>query len=82
MGQTSNQQLTSATFPVAPVSPPNQPNFNFLNGYKTYMVAGAMIVYAILGIYLKYMQSTDAITLVLQALGLMGLRLGIAKQGS
>lgn len=53
-----------------------------LSGRKTYIIAGAMIVYSALGIYLKYMNATDAITLILQALGIAGLRLGIAKQGS
>lgn len=53
-----------------------------LQGKRTYITAVAMIIYAVLGVYLKYMQSTDAVTLILQALGISALRAGIAKQGS
>lgn len=82
MGRISSQPTVVPISRATTNSPWYQAIVNSLSGRKTYIVAGAMIVYALLGIYLKYMQSTDAITLVLQALGLMGLRLGIAAQGS
>ena len=45
-----------------------------MKGYKTYVVAGATIVYAILGAILGYIQWPQAITLILGALGLGALR--------
>lgn len=89
MGQTSNQQSASAKNQGILISSQPQAKLNIfqqvsvlLSGRKTYITAVAMIIYAVLGVYLKYMQSTDAITLILQALGISALRAGIAKQGS
>lgn len=81
MGKTSNQQSVVPLAQPPVITPPNQSFFSFFDGKKTYITVGAMIVYAVLGIYLKYMQPTDAITLILQALGIGGLRAGIAAQG-
>ena len=48
-------------------------------GYKTYAVAAAMIGYAALGIYLNHMDQETAGQLILEACGLIALRLGIKK---
>ena len=52
-----------------------------LPGKKTYLVAGAMILYAVLGLVLGYTEPDAAITLVLEALALAGLRLAVAHGG-
>lgn len=88
MGQTSTQIPVEALEQKAsPVTPPAQSNqqssegvsfTNFLSGYKTYIVAVAMVLYAVGGFYGHSMSSSDAITTILQALGLGALRNGIA----
>lgn len=50
-----------------------------LQGKKTYIVAGLMVAYAVLGMSLGYQEPTDAFQLILEAMGLVGLRLGVAK---
>lgn len=50
-----------------------------LSGNKTYIVGGAMIVYALLGYALGQLPESEATIVVFNALGLMGLRHGVAK---
>lgn len=50
-----------------------------LDGNKTNIVAGAMIVYAMLGYALGQLGESEATLTVFNALGLMGLRHGVAK---
>lgn len=50
-----------------------------LQGKKTYIVALALICYAILGVYTGQFTQTEAVTLVLNGLGLGALRAGISK---
>lgn len=50
-----------------------------LKGYKTYLVAGGMLVYAVLGFTLGYLDAGEAGTVIMEAFGLIALRLGIAK---
>jgi len=52
-----------------------------LAGKKTYLIAAAMILYAVCGLLLGYTEPDAAITLILEALALAGLRLGIANAG-
>ena len=49
-----------------------------LSGYKTYLVAAAIVAYQILGYPLGYTSSIDT-NRVLEALGLAALRAGIGK---
>ena len=53
---------------------------NFLQGKKTYIVVGATLVYAVLGVVLHFMDMHTAIGVVLGALGLAGLRNGVSNQ--
>ena len=48
-----------------------------LNGYKTYIVGGCMILYAVSGAVLNNHDWNTAIAEILVALGIMGLRRGI-----
>lgn len=48
-------------------------------GKKTYCVALALICYAVLGVYTGQFSQTEAVTLVLNGLGLGALRAGISK---
>lgn len=82
MGRISNPPQPSAVNLGQTNSPWYQAIVNSLSGRKTYIVAGAMIVYAVLGVYLKDMQPTDAGTVILQALGIAGLRAGISSLSS
>ncbi len=50
-----------------------------MSGYKTYIVAVAMLVYAVIGLALRYDEPTDSIRLILEALAIIGLRIGVAK---
>ena len=50
-------------------------------GYKTYIIAGATILYALGGLIIGKVDFTIAIPLILGALGVGGLRQGIAKSG-
>lgn len=52
---------------------------NFLEGYKTYIVAGAMIVYVLLGYALGKPFDTD---LLLQALAIIGLRSALTSHSA
>lgn len=49
---------------------------NMLSGKKTYIVAVAMIVYALLG---QYIGKELDVNLILEALAIAGLRAGISK---
>ena len=48
-----------------------------LSGKKTYIVAGAMITYNILGMFLGYMTPETGISNIMTALGLAALRKGV-----
>lgn len=48
-------------------------------GKKTYIVALALIAYAVLGVYTGQLSQSDAVALVLNGLGLGALRAGISK---
>lgn len=50
-----------------------------LQGKKTYIVALALIAYAVLGVYTGQLSQSDAVALVLNGLGLGALRAGISK---
>jgi len=50
-----------------------------LAGKKTYVVAVLMALYAISGLLLDQVSTTQAVEMVLAALALLGLRLGIKK---
>lgn len=50
-----------------------------LQGKKTYIVALALVCYAILGVYTGQFTQTEAVTLVLNGLGLGALRASISK---
>lgn len=50
-----------------------------LSGYKTYILCGAMLVFATLGLVLDKLTGAEAGTLILEALAIAGLRNGIAK---
>jgi len=52
---------------------------SMLSGKKTYLIGFGMIVFAALGLALGYMSEPEAGTLILEALGIMGLRAGMAK---
>ena len=88
MGKTSTQPvqntqiaLPSQLVPLATKASPAPVNdntaINFLVGYKTYLVAFIMVVYALSGCYLKDLSQAQAFTLILQAAGITGLRSGI-----
>ena len=50
----------------------------FLAGKKTHIVAGATVLYAILGVALGYVDQDTAIQLIATALGFSALRAGVA----
>ncbi len=50
-------------------------------GYKTYIIAGATILYALGGLIIGRVDFELAIPLILGALGVGGLRQGITKSG-
>jgi hypothetical protein len=50
-----------------------------LQGKKTYIVALALICYAVLGVYTGQLTQDAAVTLVFNGLGLSALRAGISK---
>lgn len=52
---------------------------SLLHGRKTYLVSLLMLVFSFLGYFLGELQPIDAGRLVLEALGLAGLRAGVAK---
>ena len=51
----------------------------YLQGKKTYILGALMIIYAGVGYYLKQMNETQALQLVMTALGMFGLRKGITE---
>lgn len=51
----------------------------FLEGKKSYIVAIALVVYAVTGVYTGNLSQDQAVTLVLNGLGLGALRAAIAK---
>lgn len=52
---------------------------SFLDGKKSYLVAIALVVYALTGIYTGQMTSDQAIQVILNGLGLGALRSAISK---
>ena len=80
MGKTSTQPVQSALpapTAIAPAPVNDNTAITFLVGYKTYLVAFIMVVYALSGWYLKDLSQAQAFTLILQAAGITGLRSGI-----
>jgi len=53
--------------------------FKLFDGYKSYIVAFAMVVYAVAGGYLQYVEPNEAIELVFAAAAVAGIRHGISK---
>lgn len=51
--------------------------FNKLNGYKTYIIAVLMILYAILGLIIGKLGDGEAIKIILEAMAISSLRHGI-----
>jgi len=51
---------------------------NFLQGKKTYIIVVATLCYAIGGVIAGYISLNECIALILGALGLAGLRAGVA----
>ncbi len=51
-----------------------------LDGKKTFLVCGLMVVYALLGLFLGDMGQQEAVKLLLEAGALAGLRVGINKK--
>jgi len=52
---------------------------NVLNGYKTYIAAAGLTVFAVLGLIYGKLSGVEAGTLVIEAIAIAGLRHGIAK---
>lgn len=77
MGQTAQQQSQNISIQPTPPIKPVTNEINFLSGYKTYIVAGAMVLYALTGYYLNNMNQVQAWTIVFNALGIVGIRSGI-----
>lgn len=75
MGATSAQQ--QSTQPTVTKPTPETSEIAFLSGYKTYLVAFIMVVYAASGYYLKDLSSTQAWMIIFNAAGITGLRSGI-----
>ena len=50
-----------------------------LDGYKTYIIGIAMICYAVGGLTAGKVDGGTAIEVILEALAIMGLRVGITK---
>jgi len=74
MGKTSVQQnQIGHSAPITKITT----EISFLSGYKTYLVAFIMAVYALSGWYLKDLNQAQAMTIILNAAGLVGLRSGI-----
>jgi len=48
-----------------------------LSGYKTYIVGSLGVIWALLGLIFGWVESTQAINIILASLGAMGLRAGI-----
>lgn len=51
-----------------------------VKGYKTYAIALAMVVYAVLGYLLQYSELPQSIEIVFEALAIAGLRAGVSKR--
>ena len=50
---------------------------DIFSGKKTFIVCGLMLIYAVLGLFLKEMDAQESIKLLLEAFAIAGLRLGI-----
>ena len=53
---------------------------SFVKGKKTYFVAAAMASYALVGMTTGWMEQSQAVALLFQALALAGIRHGIASK--
>lgn len=51
-----------------------------INGYKTYAIAGATVLYALTGIVTKHLTPDQAIQLILGSGAIASLRHGISKK--
>lgn len=82
MGTTSQQQQSTQAPLPTPVLVTDNGKESFidsLSGYKTYICAGLMVLYAVSGYLLKDQTQNQAMTLILQALAISGLRSGIQR---
>ena len=52
----------------------------FIQGKKTYIVAGLMCIYAVVGYFLGKETPDELVKMILEALAVAGLRAGIAKK--
>ena len=50
-----------------------------VNGNKTYLVAGLLILYAVIGVFIGQMEWGHALELILAGLGVFGFRSAIKK---
>ena len=50
-----------------------------LNGYKTYIVAGATVIYAVVGMWSGTLDQSTGMEMILGALGLGALRHGVSN---
>lgn len=53
---------------------------NLINGKKTYVTGGLMIMYAVAGFFLNHMSADEAIKLALEGFSVITLRSGIAAK--
>ncbi len=53
--------------------------WDYLQGKKTYLTAGGMIIYAVVGYSLKQLTSQQEMSFIWQALALVGLRSALFK---
>ena len=53
--------------------------FEKINGKKTYISAGLLVLFAIIGLVLGRLPEQEAIKLIIEAMGLASIRHGIAK---
>lgn len=52
---------------------------SFLDGKKTYIVALAMVVYGVTGLYLNHLSQDEALRFIMEGFAFIFLRRGIAK---
>lgn len=89
MGQTSTQQSTqtqsstpsafSVPTPVIVTTDAKESFIDSLSGKKTYIIAGLMVIYAVSGYLLNDLSQAQAMSLILQALAISGLRNGVGQ---
>lgn len=52
-----------------------------VNGYKTYVICGLMFAFATIGLLIGKLDAGQAVTLILEAAAIAGLRNGVTKSG-